>query len=833
MALFDVGKTRADLIGALWTGEKTFEKGFQVKACSSGDDRDMRSIGNLGQDGTGESRVFAGSKNLIGVAYVKEEVRHRLSLCERRFSGSNIHAGVDLEGIAIDDFTVEALGQMEGQIGFATGRGPDDDQKRGYTVRQIGERLQRRTIQMQKSVQILLALSLVVFSNSTTQAQTAPPKSGASAAKSDKASAYFNYSMAHIFADLAASSGNKSEYLNPAIEYYKNAIKADPKAGFMSTELSDLYVQAGMGNRAVTEAEATLKTNPNDLSSRRILGRIYARLIGDPQANRVREDMVRKALDQYQKIADLEPNDVDAWVMLGRLSKVGQDNTGSEKAYKKVLELDPDNEDALTGLAMAAAEAGDVTGAAAMLEKASLKNPNPRAMAQLAEMYEQMKDFRNAAKAWQKALDLSGGNPEIKRQLAESLVFSDQLDEAIRVYDEMVTDEPKDIASVLRLSQIYRQKKNFEKAREFSAKAKELDATNLDVRMNEVILLSSEGKSAEAIKLMKEMVDSTSRRSYLPQEKTVRVSLLERLGIMQRENEQFADAIKSFEEAAQLDAAATSKMQAQIVETHHQAKDYAKADATVDEFLKKNPNDRSLRRLKGALLGEMGKAQQGVEAVAKLLDGKEDREIHLAIAQIWEKGKNYTEMGKALEHAEKLSRTPEEIDGITFMRGAMLEKQKNFAAAEAEFQKLLRNDPTNAGVLNYLGYMLVDRNERVPEGLAMIQKALEQDPQNGAYLDSIGWAYYRLDKLDEAAKYLQMAIEKTSKDPTVHDHLGDVYFKQGKLKEAIATWERSLSEWNASAPSDKDDKEIAKVQKKLDGAKVRLAKEGNARPKKN
>jgi len=245
--------------------------------------------------------------------------------------------------------------------------------------------------------------------------------------------------------------------------------------------------------------------------------------------------------------------------------------------------------------------------------------------------------------------------------------------------------------------------------------------------------------------------------------------------------------------------------------------------------LKKNPSDRRLVRIKGILQGEMGKAAQGVETISKLLDGKEDREIHMAIASVWEKGKNYGEMGKSLDQAEKLSSTPEEKEAIYFMRGAMLEKQKNFAGAEAEFQKVLKADPNNAGALNYLGYMLVDRNERVSEGLAMIQKALEQDPGNGAYLDSLGWAYYRLDKLDEAAKYLQQALEKTSKDPTVHDHLGDVLFKQGKLKEAISSWERSLSEWAATAPSDKDEKEVAKVRSKLEGAKRRAQGRGDRR----
>ena len=667
--------------------------------------------------------------------------------------------------------------------------------------------------------------SLALFTVHSVWAQTAAP------AKTDKSAAYFNYSMAHIFADLSAASGNKQEYLNPAIEYYKAAIVADPAAGFMSTELSDLYVHAGLGNRAVTESEAALKSNPRDLNSRRVLGRLYARMIGDPQANRIREDMVRKALDQYGKIAEQEPKDTEAWVMLGRLYKIVQDNTQSEKAYRKVLELDADNEDALSGLAMVAADQGDVTGAAAMLEKANAKNPNPRGLAQLAELYDQAKDYKGAAKAWQKALDSSGGNPEIKRHLGESLLMGEQFDEAARVYEEIVEEEPKDLGSVLHLSQIYRQKKNYENARVYAKKASELDNTNLDVRLNEVGLLEAEGKSAEAVDLMKDMVASTARKTYLPQERGNRLSLLERLGVMQRVYEQFPEALKQFEEAATLgvgDDKTVNHMRAQIVETYHQAKNYAKAEAVADEHLKKVPDDRDMRLLRATLLGEMGKAQQGVDSIAKLLDGKQDRLIYLSMAQIWEKGKNYVEMGKALDSAEKLSLSPDELEAVYFSRGAMFEKQKKMDLAEAEFQKILKSDPANPGALNYLGYMLVDQNIRVAEGLAMIQKALQTDPQNGAYLDSIGWAYYRLDKLDDAAKYLKLAVEKTSKDPTVHDHLADVYFKQGKLKEAVSTWERSLSEWAVAAPSEKDEKEVSKVQKKLEGAKVRLAKEGGA-----
>ncbi|MBC8164556.1 MAG: hypothetical protein H7Y20_01645, partial [Bryobacteraceae bacterium] len=72
---------------------------------------------------------------------------------------------------------------------------------------------------------------------------------------------------------------------------------------------------------------------------------------------------------------------------------------------------------------------------------------------------------------------------------------------------------------------------------------------------------------------------------------------------------------------------------------------------------------------------------------------------------------------------------------------------------------------------------------------------------------------------------LQRAIEKFSKDPTVHDHLGDVYFKRGRVKEAIAEWQASLQEWQTTSASETDPAEVAKVQKKLEGARVRLARE--------
>jgi tetratricopeptide (TPR) repeat protein len=181
-------------------------------------------------------------------------------------------------------------------------------------------------------------------------------------------------------------------------------------------------------------------------------------------------------------------------------------------------------------------------------------------------------------------------------------------------------------------------------------------------------------------------------------------------------------------------------------------------------------------------------------------------------------------MSKALDDAEKLSNSTEEKADVYFMRGAMMERQKKYDDAEAAFRKVLELNPQSAGALNYLGYMLADRNVRLDEAYQLIKKALEIDPDNGAYLDSLGWVYYRQGKLDQAEDLLQRAIQ-SQPDPTVHDHLGDVYLKKGKIREAIAQWQASLKEFQKQPQNANDPEEVATVNRKLDDAQAKLARE--------
>jgi tetratricopeptide (TPR) repeat protein len=650
---------------------------------------------------------------------------------------------------------------------------------------------------------------------------------GAQAQTVDRAAAYYHYSLGHMYADLASQNGS-SDYIKKAIENYKLAIKEDPQTPMLSEELSEIYIQTGRLREAQSDAEEALKANPNDLNAHRMLGRIFTRQIGDSQEHRIDEAMLKKAIEEYKKITALDPKDTDSWVMLGRLQKVATNSIEAQNAYKKAIEIDPDNEDALTGLAMVYADLGDTTQAADLLKKLAAKNPSVRSLQALAAAYEQMHEYALAAETLKRSLELSPPNAgELKKVMAADLRKAQQFQEALKVYQELVTEEPSDAESYLRMSNIYTQLRDFTKAREAENKARAIEPNSLEVRYNEVAILESEGKMPEAMQRLKEILDTTAKKNYSKEERENRILLLERLSGLYGVNNQTEPAVEALRQIGELDHDQDAAVAAKIVVTYRLGKELTKAQREADAALKKWPDDRSLRVAHAEVLADMGQPDAAAADLKKLLDGKNDREMNLAIAQVYDRGRKFDEEAKALDAADKLSVSKEDKEGVWFQRGAMYEKMKKADLAEAEFRKILEINPNSAATLNYLGYMLADRNVKLPEALALITKALDLDPNNGAYLDSLGWVYFKLNRLPEAEENLHRALLLTPRDATVHDHMGDILLRESKVKEAIAQWQLSLQEFESSLAADVEPGDVAKVKSKLEAARVRLAKEGN------
>jgi Tfp pilus assembly protein PilF len=165
---------------------------------------------------------------------------------------------------------------------------------------------------------------------------------------------------------------------------------------------------------------------------------------------------------------------------------------------------------------------------------------------------------------------------------------------------------------------------------------------------------------------------------------------------------------------------------------------------------------------------------------------------------------------------------------VWFLLGAIYERQKFFDRAEVEFKKVLVVNPRNAAVLNYYGYMLGDLGQRLDEAQSLVERALKEEPFNGAYLDSLGWIYFKQNKLGEAETTLRKALQRESHDATIHSHLGDLYGKTGRTDLAAEEWEKSLAEWRRALPADVESDKIAEVEKRLGKVKHRVAQKSSS-----
>ena len=158
-----------------------------------------------------------------------------------------------------------------------------------------------------------------------------------------------------------------------------------------------------------------------------------------------------------------------------------------------------------------------------------------------------------------------------------------------------------------------------------------------------------------------------------------------------------------------------------------------------------------------------------------------------------------------------LERFPGETS-VLFQLGAVLEQHDRIADAERAFRQVLDSDPEHAPALNYLGYMLADRGIRLQESVALLRRAIALDPHNGSYLDSLGWAYFKLDRLDLAEAPLRAAGDQLPDNSVVQDHLGDLLHRLGRPAEAIRAWERALA-------GDGDEIDPEAIERKIDDAR--------------
>jgi tetratricopeptide (TPR) repeat protein len=290
--------------------------------------------------------------------------------------------------------------------------------------------------------------------------------------------------------------------------------------------------------------------------------------------------------------------------------------------------------------------------------------------------------------------------------------------------------------------------------------------------------------------------------------------LLPHLGFAYQELGEHDKAIATFEDARRL-SPKDPAVAAYLVEANIAAKRYAPAVELARAALTDNPGDLRLTRLQAQALRYTGKADQGITLLKTALDAHADEPYaYIALAQLYSDADRGELALKTLQDAQ--SKFPKD-NGVAFELGTVFDKLKRFADAESAFRQVLAREPNNAAALNYIGYMLAERGERLDESVDILKKALQIEPDNGSYLDSLGWAYFKSDRLDLAEDNLRRAADLLKTNSVIQQHYGEVLFKLGRYDEAITAWTRALN-------GDGDSLDRADVDRKIKAARQQLNK---------
>lgn len=470
---------------------------------------------------------------------------------------------------------------------------------------------------------------------------------------------------------------------------------------------------------------------------------------------------VEGAVRVYRQVLELAPQAADVHAELAALYARQGRATESMASVRSALAIDPANREAhriggfvLATIADQRDDASIREEAIGHLEKALAGGGrDPAAELTLGRLA--VRSGRHAlAIRWLTTFLLDqAGYPEAMELLAEAYEANDQPAEAAGVLAELVDASPDQVRLRPWLAELHEDAGAWDKA---AAVWRELDAANPDGTAYAMRLAMALVNGGD-VDAGRDVLRALSGRAA----DNIRVWYL--LSQVERRAGNAAGALEAAERIRATDAGSPFGLLA-MAEARLAAGTPALAVSALESRVAEaRPDDVEsgmFSRLAGALAGALQEAGESARAVS------------------------------VLETAT--TRAPDDR-ALRFELGAAYDRHGRFADAERTFRDLITQDPDHAQALNYLGYLLADRGERLDEAVSLITRALDVERDNPSYLDSLGWAHFKRGDLSLAQTPLERAAAALPKTSVIQDHLGDLYFQMKRYREAAVAFDRALS----------------------------------------
>jgi tetratricopeptide (TPR) repeat protein len=572
-----------------------------------------------------------------------------------------------------------------------------------------------------------------------------------------------------------------------AEQAFQQAAQLDPTLAEAHTALAEIaFFFSQDFDLAAREASLATSIDRDNFGAHRLLSRVYAIKSG-LRVNSLDKSFVERAVNELREVVRLDPTSAEGWALLGEMYYATGRMSEAIEAWTR------------WGAVPAATDARIFQ----FITNGRDLSPDAAA-ARLGEAYMAAGRTPEAITAIRRAMSMSPENKEYVELLGQALEKGGGDDNSIIAeLQRMVAADPNNTSTLRLLAQVQARAGHVDAAattlRTAIARRTKEDRDQLLLRLYLAQMFADALRYSDAIAVYEELLKTRGISDALltsDDDREFASELLQRIIGLQKSAGRTSDVTATIERMRRLLGKDDSTADEQYIAFLRNQGQRREALEAIRAARQRFPDQDQFLQLEAETLTDLGQVDEAITLLrARLKRSVEDYGIYLTISNL------YSQAGRGREAVDAARKAIEitPADNARMLTDALIvlssaqERAGDRKGAEESLRSILAKDPNNATALNNLGYFLIERNERLTEALEMIQRAVRSEPTNASYLDSLGWAYFKLGKLDEAERHLSDAARRDTSSATIQEHLGDIYQKLGKTEQALAAWKKALS----------------------------------------
>lgn len=499
----------------------------------------------------------------------------------------------------------------------------------------------------------------------------------------------------------------------------------------------------------------------------------------------------------------------------GYLAELAEDFPKAQEHYRAGLQFDPDSAFLRFRMASLYFTSGNLQKTLNLLEQIDPSDvQDAKILTQMAKMFAGAGKHDRALTLFDHAIERKPEWPQIYVEKGIFLLNGKQLSDAETMFARSIELAPDAPIGYFYLGKAYQAQGKRDQAKEHFRKTI-ARAPHFERGHRELFrLLESDGQLAEAVALLDGYLSKVNPHHKKFRQELVRLLLREKefdraldelefmiekdpgdLNAQVRRALVFAemkDAPRAIEEMSKIVRVNPSKLQIRdyLGLLHEQMDQFDQAIKVYQTNIELDPTFYDSRIHLGYLFYRLKRFDDAVPHLRRSLElNPGNAEPHLLLGLTYTQSKQHQMAMETFESG--LERHPKNLD-LRFNLGAAYDKLGRFSDVVREMEAVLEMNPDHADALNYLGYSYADRGVNIEEAVSLTQRAVALKPNNGYYVDSLGWALFKMGRVQEALVKIQRAAELVKDDPVIFEHMGEIYLLQNDRDKAKQSWLRSI-----------------------------------------